>query len=136
MAFSALKFLKLAKQQEAEELNYISATCKMVDLRRSVDKSIKHEKSARHWPIYKVLSTPESIITNIMEFHQFLKNDGLTEEESIRRLADFSGQELPPGESTNLISYIKLRLQAQEPGYLSLGDDLLGSVDIRYFQEV
>lgn len=125
MALGMLKFLKSAKQQEAEELDYISATCKMIGLRRSVEKNIKREKSARHWPIYKILSTPESIITNIVEFHQFLKNDGLTEEESIRRLADFSGQELPPGEGVNLISYIKLRLQAQEPVYLSFGDDLL-----------
>lgn len=124
MRGNALKFLKSAKQQEEEEINHLFATCKMIDQRRRVDKTIKREKRASQWPSNKVLATPESLITNVVEFCEFLKNDGYTEEESIRKIAAFSNQALPQ-ENINLVSYLKLRLEASDPSYLALGPDLL-----------
>lgn len=126
MGGNALKFFKSAKQQEEEEINHLFATCKMIDQRRRVDKAIKREKRASQWPSNKVLATPESLITNVVEFCEFLKNDGHTEEESIRKIAAFSKQALPQ-ENVDLLSYLKLRLESSDPSYLTLGADLLNS---------
>lgn len=129
MRGNALKFLKSAKQQEEEEINHLFATCKMIDQRRRVDKTIKREKRASQWPSNKVLATPESLITNIVEFCEFLKNDGYSEEESIRKIATFSNQALSQ-ENVNLVSYLKLRLEASDPSYLALGPDLLNAAAV------
>lgn len=130
MRGNALKFFKSAKQQEEEEINHLFSICKMIDQRRRLDKTIKHEKRASQWPSNKVLTTPESLITNVVEFCEFLKNDGHSEEESIRKIAAFSNQVLPQ-ENLNIVSYLKLRLEASDPSYLVLGHDLLdGAVAI------
>lgn len=119
------KFFRSLMEHRNGLTNHYSAIHKMIDLRRQVDNILKHENKASEWTLSKIAETPELLITNLVEFYEFLRDDGHSEKESIKKLAEFAEQRLPDDGDINLHSYIKLRIEACHPSYLEFGLDLL-----------
>jgi hypothetical protein len=121
-------------------INEDTAVCEMIDLRRRVDKRLKSaralskwslfnkrlksELAASRWPLFKVWQSTEALIFNIVAFCLILKDDGCTEYDAIKRLAEFSEQPLPNLENIDLNSYLKLRLQTADAEYMALGSEI------------
>jgi len=98
------------------------AITRMINLRRVVDKRLKKEKRAEHWPMFKVEQSVEGFIANVVELSEVLQGDGYTVEESMNKLLATLG--LPQDSCSDLISYLQLRLKMLDPAYLALGTDL------------
>ncbi len=101
-----------------------AAIIKMINLRQTVDKRLKKEKSADHWPLFEVWQTTEAMIANAVEFVESLQRDGWTEEESVKKLLFRLG--LPQDACPDLVSYLRFRLEAVDPEYLQF--DILDQV--------
>lgn len=95
-----------------------TAICRMINLRREVDRRLRRKRSAENWPLHEVMETTEALIANIVEFSEVLQYDGYTEAESIQKLL-FS-LDLPRGVCTDLSSYLQFRLKTADPVYLAL----------------
>jgi hypothetical protein len=108
-----------------EVRDHLSAVMKMYDLRRSVDARLKKEKNAEYTPICWLFETPEALIANAVELSEMLQDDGHTEEESIKKLLLSLNQPMPADDCTDIMSYLRFRLNAVDPEYLTLGQNIL-----------
>lgn len=102
-----------------------SAICSMINLRREKDRRLKDCKNASYWPWPDVQDSTESLIFNNVNCYTYLRHDGLDAAQSIARIVERNKIDLNTNNILDLKTYIKARLQVEDPEYLDLGDALL-----------
>ena len=110
-------------QEEEEITSFNSAICRMINLRRTVDPRLRRKPAAEHWTKAATWDTPEAFIANTVELFQVLIDDGFSEHEILEKLRN--PRNLDSATHDNLVLYLQNQLKTIDPGYISLGSDLL-----------
>jgi hypothetical protein len=96
--------------------------CRMIEVRRRHDSTIRERGSASGWMMADLWDTPEWRMLEMVEQFRRLEHDGLSKPQIQEKIdAASPGGDVDPSNTKSLSQYIKRRLSIEAPEYIATG---------------